>query len=210
MRTFACLSLTLLFAAGGRAAPPEEKPWLEMTDPGYALWELRPLDRRVYVLTLEGKWERPARRGAVYYVNVRFPDGGGYDHRVLDDALARAGEVRAMIQEYQLIRHKVARGGTFTVFVTERPAAGAPAEVVSNRLKVTWPMDRDLVPRAPASRYTPKEPADELPPADEPPVPPPPRRGPPKTKPPAGPKKPGEPLPPPKPAPRDVPPEDRG
>ena len=57
MRTFACLSLTLLVAAQGRAAPPE-KPWLELTDPGYDLWELRPLDRRVYVLTLEGTWKR--------------------------------------------------------------------------------------------------------------------------------------------------------
>jgi hypothetical protein len=58
MRTLSVLSLSLavcLSAAPAHAASHQ----LVLADPGYALWEIRPLDRRVYVLTLEGDWKTP-------------------------------------------------------------------------------------------------------------------------------------------------------
>jgi hypothetical protein len=188
--TTVCLLLCLLPDGAGT-------PQLALSDEGLPLLELRPLDRRVWVLTLDGTWNRPAVAGADYQVNVRFPDGFTYSHRPLDDALFRAGEVRCLLPEYQLLRHRAARAGTFSVFVSRRPLPGAAAGPISNRITVRWPLDREIVRAAPEPRRTPPTPPpsrvlrtrparpgmpirplpppDELPPvpeqADEPPPP---------------------------------------
>ena len=54
MRTHLCHILTLSLLVGF-ASTVSAKPKLEMTDPGLQLQEVRPLDRRAYILTLEGK-----------------------------------------------------------------------------------------------------------------------------------------------------------
>jgi hypothetical protein len=180
-----CLAL-LALAAPAVPAAPKAKPRakaaklaLVLADEDLPIWELRPLDRRVHVLTLDGDWKRPPVRGAAYFMNVRFRDGTTYTHRVIDADLFRQGEVRCVLQEYQLIRHKVARAGRFTLFVTERTPGGKP-EVISNRLTVKWPLKRAVVRRPPRTKRTPPPPVDAFPlPDDEPPVrtPPPVDRG---------------------------------
>src|SRR5689334_4284937 len=82
------VGLGLTLAGATRAA---DAPLLHLTDEGLPLQELRPLDRHVYVLTLEGAWKQPAKPGLAYHVNLLFPNGQSYSHRVLDDALFRAG-----------------------------------------------------------------------------------------------------------------------
>ena len=66
---------------------------LVLTDLGYPLWEMRPLDRHVYVLTLEGDWKSPPDRDAAYYVNIEFPDGGTAAHRPTIEALGVIGKI---------------------------------------------------------------------------------------------------------------------
>ena len=58
----------------------------------------------------------------------------------------RKGEVRCVLQSYQLARHGISRGGKFSVAVSEgQPAASAQApEVVSNVLEFSWPMERRI------------------------------------------------------------------
>ena len=121
----AILALTL---CGGLSAPAgAAPPQLVLSDPGYPLWEIRPQERHVYVLTLEGDWKTPAARDSVYYVKVEFPDGGAVEQRVGDDdRLFRRGDVRALLIEYQWKRRHFERGDKFAVFVTRRDAASAP------------------------------------------------------------------------------------
>jgi hypothetical protein len=183
MRSRASLTLCLaLLGTGlapvGAAEKERARPALVLKDEGLPIWELRPLDRRVHVLTLDGDWKRKPVRGAVYEMNVRFRDGTTYAHRVIDDDLFRQGEVRCVLQEYQLVRHKVARAGRFTVYVTERTPGGKPV-VISNRLTIRWPLKRAVVRRPPRTKRTPPPPIDAFPlPDDEPPVrTPPPVRG---------------------------------
>jgi hypothetical protein len=186
MRSYLSLTLCLALPALATPAAPKEKararaakPALVLADEGLPIWELRPLDRRVHVLTLDGDWKRPPVRGAAHFMNVRFRDGTTYTHRVIDDDLFRQGEVRCVLQEYQLIRHKVARAGRFTLYVTERTPGGKP-QVISNRLTVKWPLKRAVVRRPPRTKRTPPPPVDAFPlPDDEPPVrtPPPVDRG---------------------------------
>src|SRR6516225_3226583 len=73
------------FGAGARAG---DKPQLELTDPNLPIYELRPLDRRVYGLTLEGTWHRPAKSGAHHYVNLLFANGSSHSMRVDEHPIA--------------------------------------------------------------------------------------------------------------------------
>jgi hypothetical protein len=168
MRYAFVLILLLCPTLPARAA---ERPALELADPGLPLWEIRPLDRHVLVLSLEGKWLQPANPDAGYYVNLLFADGRSESHRVLDPALFRLGEVRCLFPEYQMLRHRVGRGDKVTVVISEGKAAtsaDAP-EVISAPFVVTWPPDRPIVRRAPRTRFTPPEPIDAFPlPGDEP------------------------------------------
>jgi hypothetical protein len=161
MRTLSVFSLTLaacLSAVPVRAASPQ----LTLTDPGYALWEIRPLDRRVYVLTLEGNWKSPPDLDAGYYVNIEYANGGTVMHRVLDDPMFFKGDVQCLLVQYQWERNHFQKGDKLTVFVT-RKNPGAPPddqEVVSNRLEVAWPFDRQVVRLAPRTRFSEREPVD--------------------------------------------------
>ncbi len=96
------IGLGLLLACEAFAA---DAPPLRLTDPGLPLQELRPLDRHVWVLSLDGVWTRAAIPGIAYHVNLLFPNGRSYSHRVLDDVLFRTGEVRCLIPDYQLVRN---------------------------------------------------------------------------------------------------------
>jgi hypothetical protein len=184
MRTLSVLWLSLavcLSAAPAQAASHQ----LVLTDPGYALWEIRPLDRRVYVVTLEGNWKTPPDLDAGYYVNIEYANGGTVMHRVLDDPMFFKGDVQCLLVQYQWERNHFQKGDKLTVFVT-RKKPGAPPddqEVISNRLEVAWPFDRQIVRLAPRTRFTEREPVDAYhpgaaeplrPPIPEvPPVPPP-------------------------------------
>jgi hypothetical protein len=174
-------------AAGGRLTLADEK---------LPLQEIRPQDRRVWVLTLEGNWQQAPTFGHPFYVNLLFPNGTSYSHRVLDDALFRAGEVRCLLPEYQLIRGGVARGGTMTVVISaDRSVTSARApEVISAPFEVRWPMDRPVVRRPPRTRHTLPPEIDAMPlPGNMPQVPKPPQK-----RPPVKPTPPPDKLPPPK------------
>jgi hypothetical protein len=164
----ACFVIVFLgLAPAARAA---DRSALELTDEGLALQEIRPLDRHDFILTLEGKWKRPGKEDTKHYVNILFSNGQSASHRVLDEAMFRKGEVRCVIQEYALVRNDVAKGGEFVVVVSEkRPASsqGSP-EVISDALKVAWPMDRPVVKGQPRTRHSPPPPIDAMPmPGDE-------------------------------------------
>jgi hypothetical protein len=173
------------FGAGARAG---DKPQLELTDPNLPIYELRPLDRRVYGLTLEGTWHRPAKSGAHHYVNLLFANGGSHSMRVDEHPIAarkllvegkdgqltyrqvevspfRRGEVCCLIPDNQIIRNGLARGGQFKIVVSVgKPVTSADApEVVSNALEVTWPLDRAVAQRPPRSRHADPEPVDAMP-----------------------------------------------
>jgi hypothetical protein len=173
------------FGAGARAG---DKPQLELTDPNLPIYELRPLDRRVYGLTLEGTWHRPAKSGAHHYVNLLFANGSSHSMRVdehpiaarklvaegkdgtltylqIEDSAFRRGEVRCLIPDYQIIRNGLARGGQFKIVVSVgKPVMSLDApEVVSNALEVTWPLDRAIAQRPPRSRHADPEPVDAMP-----------------------------------------------
>lgn len=183
MRLLPSLTLTLAAMVGfAAAANAADQPRIQLSDEKLPLYELRPLDRRVFILTLDGKWGQPATAGTTYYVNLLFPNGQSSTHRVLDDEVFRQGEVRAVIQDYLLKRSGIADGGKFAVVVSAgKPATSTGArEVISNVLEVSWPMDRPVVQKAPRTRYTLPEPIDPFPPAPNelPPRGPGPKRGP--------------------------------
>jgi hypothetical protein len=148
---------------------------LQLADPKLPLQELRPLDRHVWVLSLEGIWTHPALPGVAYHVNLIFPNGRSYSHRMLDDSF-RLGQVRCLIPDYQLARNGLAASGRFTIVVSAgRPVTAATAaEVVSAPLDVRWPLERPIFRRAPQTRFTPAAPIDAFPPPNTgapPPVP---------------------------------------
>jgi hypothetical protein len=164
MRTSLSYSLTLLLLFGfGSAA--SAKPKLELSDPGLQLQEMRPLDRRVYILTLDGKWNEPAGPRVTYYVNFLFPDGGNYSHKVLENDMFRKGEVRCVIQAYQLIRNGLTRTGKFSIVVSAgEPVTSARApEVISDVHQVSWPMERFISRYRPRSRHSEPEDVDAFP-----------------------------------------------
>jgi hypothetical protein len=188
----ASLALVLAFAGDLAAA---EQVRLTLSDEKLPLQEIRPLDRRVWVLTLEAAWKEAPKFGVPHYVNLLFPNGTSSSHRVLDEALLRAGELRVLLPEYQLIRGGVARGGTITVVVSaDRSVTSARApEVVGGPFEVRWPMDRPIVRLPPRTRHSPPPEIDAMPlPGEMPAVPVPPGLKRPPVRPPA-------PLPPPKP-----------
>ncbi|HEY7313629.1 MAG TPA: hypothetical protein VH643_30035 [Gemmataceae bacterium] len=150
------LSIAPAFAADG--------PVLGLSDPGLPLQEIRPLDRHVWVLALEGKWKQPPTPGFSYYVNLLFPNGGSYSHRVLDDATFAAGEVRCLVPEYQLVRNGAARGRFVVVVSARRTVTSAKApEIISEGMVVNWPMDRPILRWAPPTRFSPPVPIDAMP-----------------------------------------------
>ncbi|HWG46283.1 MAG TPA: hypothetical protein VN688_26210 [Gemmataceae bacterium] len=156
------IGLGLMAASATWAA---DAPPLRLTDPGLSLQEIRPLDRHVWVLSLDGAWAQPAIPGVAYHVNLLFPNGRSYSHRVLDDGLFHTGEVRCLIPDYQLVRNGLARGGVFTIVVSARRTvmlATAP-EVVSNRFEVRWPLARPVLRWPPRTRFTPPVPIDAFP-----------------------------------------------
>jgi hypothetical protein len=155
----ATLGLALLLAA----APEAEPPKIELSDGKYPLWEIRPLDRRVYVVSLDGKWKRRHSTGVSYQLTVRFLDGTTYSHRPINDNLFALGEMRFMVPEHLLLRTGAAKGGKLTLFVTERPTAGAKAEKISNSIEIDWPLKRPIARRAPATKFTPARPIDDFP-----------------------------------------------
>jgi hypothetical protein len=159
------IGLTLLTLA----AAPSEAPKLELTDGKYPLWEIQPLDRRVYVVSLDGTWKREWIRGASYQLAVRFADGTTYTHRPINDELFALGEMRFMVPENLLQRTGTAKGGKLKVFVTERTTAGAKPEVISNTLELDWPLKRPIGRRAPATKYTPPPAIDRFPDEEAPP-----------------------------------------
>jgi len=165
MRPWVFLPLSCCLILGGTAAPAADKPRLELADEKLPLEEIRPLDRHVFVLALDGTWKQPPLFGVPLYVNLLFPDGGSYSHRALNEELARAGEIRVLLPEYQLIRHGVARGGTITVVVSAgRSVSSADApEVASTPFPVEWPLDRPIVRLPPPTRYTPRPDIDAFP-----------------------------------------------
>lgn len=193
MRPSLALALVLALGSNLSAAEPAR---LTLSDEKQPLQEIRPLDRRVWVLTLEAAWRQAPAFGVAHYVNLLFPNGTSSSHRVLDEALFRAGELRVLLPEYQLIRGGVARGGTITVVISaERsvPSARAP-EVIGGPFEVRWPMDRPIVRLAPRTRHSLPPEIDAMPlPGEMPAVPVPPGLKRPPVRPPA-------PLPPPKPA----------
>ncbi|HBI42825.1 MAG TPA: hypothetical protein DDY78_08195 [Planctomycetales bacterium] len=179
MRTLSVLSLTLAVCLSAPPARAAASHQLVLTDPGYALWEIRPLDRRVYVLTLEGAWKTPPDPDAGYYVNIEYANGGTVTHRVLDDRMFGKGDVQCLLMQYQWEKYRFQKGDKLTVFVT-RKKPGAPPddqEVISNRLEVMWPFDRQVVRLAPRTRFTEREPVDAYhPDADRIPAVPPPEK----------------------------------
>jgi hypothetical protein len=165
------LCLGLLAASQGSAIAAESLK-LELSDGKYPLWEIRPLDRRVYVVSLDGTWKKPMTKGARFQLAVRFPDGSTYSHRPINDALFERGEMRFMLPEYRLVHSGATLGGTISLYVTERATRTSEPEVISNSLDITWPLKRAVVRRAPPTKYTPEPPVDAFPqPGDVPPVP---------------------------------------
>ncbi|HMF15087.1 MAG TPA: hypothetical protein VKE94_22385 [Gemmataceae bacterium] len=187
------LCLVAGFAGGARAG---DKPQLEITDPELPLYELRANDRRVIGLTLEGRWQKPAKSGSHHYVNLVFPNGQSYSIRVdehpvavrklvgeskdgkltyrqVEDSPFRRGEVRCLIPDNQISRIGLARGGKFKVVVSvDRPVSSADApEVISNALEISWPIQRALVRRPPQSRHGDPQPVDAMPIGDQEPKP---------------------------------------
>jgi hypothetical protein len=182
--------MTLTLALGFAA----DKPQLELTDPELPLYVIRPNDRRVSVLTLDGTWHKPATFGKSYYVNVLFPNGKSYStrvdenlqsikvlkeavengvvvHRVVEDSLFRRGEVVCYIQDFQLRRNGLADGGKLTIVVSlgKGVTSAKDKAVVSNALEVKWPMDRKIARRPPHTRHADPEPVDAfVPPGEEP------------------------------------------
>jgi hypothetical protein len=186
---------TLCILAGFAAvARGGDKPQLELTDPNLPMYEVRPLDRRVHGLTLEGVWNTPAKSGANHYVNIVFPNGRVYSTRVdenpiaarklipeskdgkltyrkVEDSPFRRGEVRCLIPDNEMIRNGLAHGGKLTIVISvDKAVTSAKAkEVVSNPLEVIWPLDRALAQKPPRSRYSDPEPVDAMPlPSPEP------------------------------------------
>ena len=145
------------------------EPPLRLSDPNLPLQEIRPLDRHVWVLSLDGVWKQPAMAGIVYHVNLIFPNGQSYSHRVLDDAAFRLGEVRCLVPDYQLLRNGLAQGGSFTIVISARRSVTSALadEVVSVPYDVRWPMKRPILRWPPRTHVTPPDPIDAFPPPNE-------------------------------------------
>jgi len=195
MRIRVTLIVSGVFAFAAAAALAADKP--KLVDEERALQELRPLERHTYVLTLEAEWGlkgkdklRPAE-DKVYFVNLFFPDGGVYSHRVLGapvfgrgsdkyldypervergqavaDPQFMKGEVRCLVPDYQLVRHGIAKGGDFSVVVSVDDAATAidAKNVITQPIEIHWPIKGRPVQTKPVrTSHSPPEPPDEFP-----------------------------------------------
>jgi hypothetical protein len=168
MRSVLSLLLTL-GAVLGFTAPAAAQAQLTLGDPGLPLHELRPNDRYVYVLTLEGKWKQPMPAGVPYYVNVLFPEGGGYSNRIEDEDALGKGVVRALIQPSKHPCHGLGTGHLLVVVSSRHPVhSTAEADVVSAVVAVKWPLDRPIQKEAPATKSGALEPVDRFPPPPKP------------------------------------------
>jgi hypothetical protein len=165
LRNSSGLGLALLLSTATFAAEPP----LRLSDPNLPLQEIRPLDRHVWVLSLDGAWKQPAVAGVAYHVNLIFPNGQSYSHRVLDDAAFRMGEVRCLVPDYQLARNGLGRAGSFTIVISGRRSVTSALadEVVSVPYEVRWPMNRAILRWPPRTRVTPPEPIDAFTPPGE-------------------------------------------
>jgi hypothetical protein len=149
-------------------------PQLILSDPKAPLWEMRPLDRHVYILTLEGDWKTKPQWDAEYSIHIVFPNGVEVDHRPTYERLFRRGEVQCVLIEYQYEKNHFQPADKLTVYVTKRkPGADPDQEVISNRLEVAWPFDRDVVRKPPKTRFSEPDPIDAFHPSGEEPAPPP-------------------------------------
>lgn len=173
MRTLSTFSLAtaicLAVAVPACVAAPHQ---IHLSDPDLPLFEIRPLDRHVFVLSLEGDWKTPPDRDDIYYVNIEYPNGVVVEHRPTYERMFRKGEVQCALIEYQWKMNDFHEGDTLKVFITRR-RAGSPSdeqEVISNRLEVAWPFDRKVVRRPPKTRFTEPEPIDAFHPEGEEPV----------------------------------------
>jgi hypothetical protein len=179
MRTLAVVPLALaacLTAASACFADPQ----IILSDPHLPLWEMRPLDRHVYVLSLDGEWQKDMpQRDAEYHINIEFPDGTVIEHRPTFEKTFRKGEVQVLLVQHQYEDHHLQRGDTLRIFITKRMPASeqdrhtVDQEIVSNGLEVPWPLDRDIVRHAPKTRFSEPEPIDAFHPGAEEPLPPP-------------------------------------
>jgi hypothetical protein len=188
--------LTTLLAALGFAAAALAADRPKLIDEQLPLQEIRPLDRLSYILTLEGEWGLPDKEklrpaaGKPYYVNVFFPDGGVYSHRILGatvlpktaepyldykerlqrgdavaDPMFLKGEVRCILHDYQLVRHHVDKGGKFTVVVSvDRPVESLDSDrIVTQPIEIKWPLDRPVQTKPARTRHAPPEAPDAFP-----------------------------------------------
>ena len=147
-----------------------ESPQLILSDPGYPLWEIRPQERHVYVLTLEGDWKSPPDRDAVYYVNVEFPDGGTVEQRVRQRRPFVPARRRALSADRIPVEKAPFRARRPAHCLRHAPRRGErpdDQQVVSSRLEVEWPLDRKVVRLPPRTRFTLREPIDVFHPEGE-------------------------------------------
>jgi hypothetical protein len=160
-------SFTLLPTTNASAA---DQPRLTLIDEGLSIQEIRPLERHVYILTLEGTWSSPAKYGVKHYVNVIFPNGAVASHRVLSEEYVRKGEVRVLIQEHDLICNNVPRGAKLTIVISQDKGiqAASDAEVLTEPFVTPWPLDRPIVKRRVETRHTPPDEIDAFPLPDDP------------------------------------------
>jgi hypothetical protein len=169
MRFPAVSSLTLLLLLTGGVFSAEQ-PQLVLMDEGLSIQEIRPLDRHDWILTLEGKWSKPAKPGVKLYVNVIFPNGGVASHHVLSEDYARKGEFRVVIQEHDLVCNQVPRGAKLTIVISQDKGvtSATDPEVISEPFVTSWPLDRPIVKRMVETRHTPPDEIDAMPLPDDP------------------------------------------
>jgi hypothetical protein len=156
-----------LGAVLGFTTPAAGQALLTLADPGLPLQELRPNDRYVYVLTLEGKWKEAMPAGVPFYVNVLFPEGGGYSNRIDDEGALAKGVVRALIQPSKHPCHGLGTGHLLVVVSARHPVCSTTeADVVSQVVAVRWPLDRPIQ-KAPPPTPGGLEPVDRFPPSGD-------------------------------------------
>ncbi|HVS40023.1 MAG TPA: hypothetical protein VMS17_30975 [Gemmataceae bacterium] len=165
MRTLAAVPLALAVCLSAASTCLADQQ-ITLRDPKLPLWEIRPLDRHVYILSLEGEWRKGfPDRDAEYRINIEFPDGTVIEHRPTLDKMFRKGEVQVLLVQYQYEGH-LQKGDTLRIFITKRAPASeqnqetVDQEVVSNGLEVPWPLDRDVVRHRPYTRFSEPEPID--------------------------------------------------
>ena len=187
-------TLLLVFGFTSAVAFADDKP--KLLDEDRPLQEIRPLDRRSFVLTLEAEWGVAGKEGLrpaenkVYFVNIFFPDGGVYSHRVVGqpvfargaekyqdyperlergravaDPMFLKGEVRCTLHDYQLARHNVAKGGKLTIVVSVDQAVDSldAKKIITQPIEIKWPLQRKIQEQPARTRHSPPESPDAFP-----------------------------------------------